>query len=162
MKTYIKSRTCIVFTKNKSILDILSNNIAFGKSWRSSTQYTCHCKMLHTKYLLPVNKEGHIQINSKDIKEGPFEKLFNRNCRDKCKPDLTNFHSYFQEAMNTYKSSIYNLVKEKSILSSWFSSLENQIQDMYEELILHDKLQEKNRYPSNYRMQSLRSELNKN
>ena len=162
LKRYIQSRTYIVFTKNKSLVDIMSNNIHFGKNWRKSKKYVCECKFLNRKYLLPLNEKGHVQINSKDIKKGPFKRLFNLNCRNKCKPDLEKFKSNFNKEMMSYTNDIKNLLKSrKNIKGIGFKhtcALRNQIEDIYNNIISCDN-QNKHSYPSQKQIESMQKKV---
>ena len=111
MKRFIQSRIVVTFTRASSIKDILSNNIKFGKNWRRNENISCNCKHLHRKFKIPLNKNNHIQVNSKQLEKGPLKNLLNRNCRDKCIPNASHFDQDFQIEFKKLVKQITSTIK---------------------------------------------------
>ena len=67
---------------------------------------SCRCEEIHIKYKIPLNEEGHIQANTTQIERGPLKFLLNRNCRDKCIPNIKGFQ---KEMESKIKELIQNM-----------------------------------------------------
>ena len=116
---YIYQRMVIVFTKHRSLKDLVSNNIPFGKEYDPFEEYICYCKELHLKYGFPLNEKGCIQANSIDFHEEPLKSFFNRNCNDICTPSAESFYFQFDKAYHNFFNQLRRVFEKSNYHNRW-------------------------------------------